>query len=220
MCCCSQLMLNICWGHYEELFFLLLQKGYEILFLLCFPLFILQTVKYLRCCIIYRVDIIYTSLCLLTAVCCACYLMSVLWASLPTSVWSTELIKSDHQLSLNAVPPSLHLISKENSLVFEDIFSFPLSCLVIKKTKTFIYLFISAEHKAIFCLISWIRLSSRSIFFRHVNKKCKALFVGNALMKCSVYRNHTIQTLLMKLLMLTWCTNTFMNPNLPLRAVP
>lgn len=123
--------------------------------------------------------------------------------------------KVDHQLSLNAVPPSLHLISKENSLVFEDIFSFPLFCLVIKKQK---HLF--TEHKAIFCLISWIRPSSRSIFFRHVNKKCKALFVGNALMKCSVYRNHTIQTLLMKLLMLTWCTNTFMNPNLPLRAVP
>lgn len=47
---------------------------------------------------------------------------------------------SDHQFSLNAVFPSLHLISKENSLVFEGIFSFPLSCSVIylkKKKKNY-----------------------------------------------------------------------------------
>lgn len=80
---------------------------------------------------------------------------------------------SDHQFSLNAVFPSLHLISKENSLVFEGIFSFPLSCSVIylkNKNKKII----SAEpSKPFFCLISWIRLSSRNIFFRHAYKNVK-----------------------------------------------
>lgn len=165
---------------------------------------------------------LYHVICLLALVRCVsaigCWCLGLLYPGrfMPTGVWDSGLLRV--KPSSNTVPLfgcwGGQFGVWRHFFFFAPLNSFLYNLFLLSRVEAFLF------KKFFFVPLLGRDWGQETLVFRPVYKTCETFLGGNGLVKCSVYRNHALQMLLMKLLMLAWCSNTSMNPNLPLSAVP